>query len=277
MKRSLILLLAIAVPAGLVAADEAWKTKPYQQWEMKDVQKVLNESPWVRVVHVEAKWQAAGGKGVPVDKDATAPGNYGAQGGQGGANNGSVGGNSSYGMGAGAPASANSGSIAQNSSIMNSAKTPEATFMVRWFSALSVREALARAQVLSGRMTEADAGKALADQPDEYAITVVGPDMTPFLKAEEKDLAASAYLAAKKQNTKIPATHVVIQRNPTAKPDAPNSVAVLVFYFPKKTPAGEPVFANSEKSAEFACASAGATVKASFDLSKMATSSGPDW
>jgi hypothetical protein len=277
MKRPLFkVLLAVAVPAALLAADEAWKSKPYQQWDQKDVQKVLTDSPWSRVVRMEAKWRAAGGNGVPVDRDASSPGNYGAQGGTS-ANSGNVGGNSSYGMGAGAPSSANSGSIAQNSSIMNSGKTPETTFMIRWFSALTVREALARAQVLSGSMTESDAGKALADQPAEYTITVAGQDMTPFLKAEEKDLAGTAYLIAKKQNAKIPASHVVIQRTSNAKPDDPRSVAVVVFYFAKKNAAGEPVFGGPEKSAEFVCVSGGVTIKTSFDLAKMSGPSGPDW
>ena len=277
MKRSLIAgFLAIAVPAALLAGDEVWKGKPYQQWDQKDVQKVLTDSPWSRAVRMEAKWRAAGGSNMPVDKDATAPGNYGAQGGAS-ASSGNVGGNSSYGMGAGAPSNANSGSIAQNSSIMNSAKVPETTFMIRWFSALTVREALARAQVLTGSMTEEDAGKALADQPSEYTITVAGSDMTPFLKAEEKDLAGTTFLVGKKQNAKIPASRVVIQRTSGAKPDDPKPVSVVVFYFAKKTAAGEPVFSGAEKGAEFICASGGVTIKTSFDFSKMTNASGPDW
>ena len=63
----------------------------------------------------------------------------------------------------GGPSSANSGSLAQNQAIMNSANTPEATFAVRWFSARAVRQALARAQVLSSAMSEADAAKAFID------------------------------------------------------------------------------------------------------------------
>jgi hypothetical protein len=149
--------------------------------------------------------------------------------------------------------------------------------MVRWFSALTVREALVRAQVLSGGMFQSDAEKVLSDEQGEYTITVAGPDMTPFLKAEEKDLATSSYLVAKKQGTKIPASHVVIQRKSGAKPDDPHSVDVVVFYFAKKTASGEPVFATPDKGAEFVCAAGGVTIKTSFDLAKMRGASGPDW
>jgi len=180
-------------------------------------------------------------------------------------------------MGAGAPTNANSGSVAQNAAILNSAKTPETTFMVRWFSALTVRQALARAQVLGGGMSAADADKALGDEPTEYTITVAGPDMMPFAKAEEKDLAAAAYLVAKKPGTKAPASHVVVQRKSGVKPEDPRSVDVVVYYFPKKTAAGEPLFAAPEKGAEFVCAAGGVTIKTSFDLAKMHGASGPDW
>src|SRR5260370_38177237 len=97
----------------------------------------------------------------------------------------------------GATTNASSGSLAQKSGPRTSGTTPEAPFVSRWFSALAVRQALARMQVLGGAMTEADAGRALADEQAEYAITIVGPDMTPFLKGEEKDLAAKAYLQPK--------------------------------------------------------------------------------
>ena len=259
-----LLLVAALVPVVALAADDPWKGKPYQQWDTKDVQKVLTDSPWSRSVHMEAKWKT---NSAPIGQDATTPGGK-----PGGA---SPNGGSS--MGAGMPASANSGSVAQNAPAMNAPSIPETNFMVRWFSALTIRQALVRAQVLGGSMSEADAEKVLADQPAEYTITIAGPDMTPFLKAEEKDLANTSYLLAKKPGTKIAASHVVIQRKSGAKPDDPHAVDVVVFYFPKKTAAGEPVFPTPDKGAEFVCVSGGVTIKTSFDLAKMKVASGQDW
>jgi hypothetical protein len=269
----MVLLVSVAY------ADDVWKSKPYQQWDVKDVQKILADSPWAHVVHVTASWRKPGDKTIPLEPGGSAPGNYGTQ---GSAIPGGAGAGASDPIAPsassmpGGPSNANSGSLAQNQAIMNSANTPEATFAVRWFSARAVRQALSRAQVLSGAMSEADAAKALADEPTELAITVVGQDMTPFLVADEKDLALRAFLQPKKQ-AKIPATHVSVQRIPGRKPDDRTSIAAVVFYFAKKSASGEPILAPNEKNVEFLCEAGKATIKTSFDLSKMALANAPDW
>jgi hypothetical protein len=43
------LLSAILLLSGLAVAAEWWEKKPYSQWTNKDVQKMMNESPWGRV------------------------------------------------------------------------------------------------------------------------------------------------------------------------------------------------------------------------------------
>src|SRR6266481_3148585 len=255
MKRATLLVLAVVLLVSVAYADDVWKSKPYQQWELKDVQRILADSPWAHVVHVTASWRKPGDTTLPVEPGGTSPGNYGTQSG---------------------PAPSGSGALAQNQAILNSANAPEATFAVRWFSARAVRQALARAQVLSGAMSEADATKALADEPTEFAITVVGQDMTPFLSAEEKDLAAKASLQPKKQG-KVPATHATVQRIPGRKPEDPRSIAAVVFYFARKSASGGPILAPSEKNVEFLCEAGKVTIKTSFDLSKMALANAPDW
>jgi len=279
MKRATLVVLAVVLLVSAAFADDVWKSKPYQQWDLKDVQKILADSPWAHVVHVTASWRKPGDKTIPLEPGGSAPGNYGTQGSSipGGAGAGASDpiAPSASSM-PGGPSSANSGSLAQNQAIMNSANTPEATFAVRWFSARAVRQALSRAQVLSGAMSEADAAKALADEPTELAITVVGQDMTPFLVADEKDLAARAFLQPKKQ-AKIPATHVSVQRIPGRKPDDRTSIAAVVFYFAKKSASGEPILTPNEKNVEFLCEAGKASIKTSFDLSKMALANAPDW
>jgi hypothetical protein len=277
MKRATLLVLAVVLLVSVAFADDVWKSKPYQQWDLKDVQKILADSPWAHVVHVTAGWRKPGETTLPVEPGGTTPGNYGTQSGPApsGAGAGATSAPSAYGM-PGGPSNANSGSLAQNQAIINSANAPEATFAVRWFSARAVRQALARAQVLSNAMSEADATKALADEPTEVTITVVGQDMTPFLSAEEKDLAAKAFLQPKKQG-KIPASHATVQRIPGRKPEDPRSIAAVVFYFAKKSASGDPILAPNEKNVEFFCEAGQATIKTSFDLSKMALANAPDW
>ncbi len=259
MKRATLLVLAVVLLVSVAYADDVWKSKPYQQWELKDAQRILADSPWAHVVHVTASWRKPGDTTLPVEPGGSTPGNYGTQSGPAPSGSGTGAGATSVpssGSMPGGPSSANSGSLAQNQAILNSANAPEATFAVRWFSARAVRQALARAH--------------------EFTITVVGQDMTPFLSAEEKDLAAKASLQQKKQ-AKIPATHVTVQRIPGRKPEDPRSIAAVVFYFAKKSASGDPILASNEKNVEFLCESGKATIKTSFDLSKMALANAPDW
>jgi hypothetical protein len=47
--------IALAL-AGTVLAADAWRAKDYKQWDSKDVDKILNDSPWVKVVQIGKYW-----------------------------------------------------------------------------------------------------------------------------------------------------------------------------------------------------------------------------
>lgn len=264
MKRKMLGICGVVLIATFVYAGDVWRDKPYKEWAQKDVQKILSDSPWVKSAHVVASWRTGDRSNVPYDTAGTAN--------QTGAAD--VG---SYSTGPGGPTSANSGSMAQNAAILASAKNAEANFTVSWFSAHTVRQALARGQVLSGAMTETDADKALVPEFEEYAITVAGRDMTPFLKATENDLVGNGFLLLKEDKKKVPATRVVFQRPVTTSPNILPPITAVIFYFPKKTPSGDPVISPQEKSAEFLCSYRGVNIKASFDLQKMVAAQGADW
>src|SRR5580704_11005578 len=55
--------VALLLAALVWAGDDPWKAKPYQQWDAKDVRKVLDASPWARNVQVAAPWISAGDAG----------------------------------------------------------------------------------------------------------------------------------------------------------------------------------------------------------------------
>jgi hypothetical protein len=244
----------------LLYAGDVWRDKPYTQWAQKDVQKILTDSPWIKTVHVSAGWRSGDRSNAAYDTSTTASNNAGGPSGP-----------------AGGPTNSNSGSAAQNAALLASAKDTEASYTVSWFSARTVRQALARQQVLSGAMTEPDADKALAQDFEEFAITVAGRDMTPFFKASETDLAANSFLLLKQDKKKIPASRVVFQRPAAVTTNALPPVTAVVFYFPRKAVSGEPSIPPQEKSAEFSCSCGGANIKTSFDLQKMVAAQGPDW
>ncbi|MGD0839988.1 MAG: hypothetical protein ABSA32_02405 [Candidatus Acidiferrales bacterium] len=55
-------LIALAIMLGMAAtvfAADVWRVKDYKQWDIKDVDKVLNDSPWVKTALVGKTWTAA--------------------------------------------------------------------------------------------------------------------------------------------------------------------------------------------------------------------------
>ncbi len=86
-------------------------------------------------------------------------------------------------------------------------------------------------------------------------------------------------MQVKKTKAKLAPTRVEIQRRTSSdQPQGGTSpIAAVVFYFAKKTAAGEPVLAADEKSVEFVCEAGGAHLRTNFELQRMAGPQGPDW
>jgi hypothetical protein len=237
-------IVAVVILASFAwAAGDVWKSKPFAQWDEKDIRKILNESPWSKVVQVPAAWTTGGDSGTELPSAAQehAPG----------------GGVMGGGMSAGAPPAA--------------PQVAQATFVVRWVSSRTIREALLRSQVLAGQMKEEDAEKRAAQPVDVYQVLIAGPDMKPFQGADEKALLAKTYLVTKKTKQRIAATGVEFERGPDGK-----TVLAAAFSFPKKTEVGEQTIAGDEKGAEFFCTIGGANIRASFEISKMDDAQGRD-
>jgi hypothetical protein len=246
-----VLVAVLAVAALASAGGDPWKSKPYQQWDSKDILRIVNDSPWAKVIHVDAPWKNAPGGtddagAVPVAgvRPSAGMGGTGAQ-----------------------PSSAppNPGANSQNSQI------PQAAFLVRWLSSRTIREALLRSSVLSGKTKEEDAEKELAGPTDTYQVFVAGPDMKPFAIIEEDELKRGTFLQTKKTKQKISPISVQIERTPDGL-----GVQAIVFVFPKRSRTGESTIAADEKSADFNCVAGPVRIQATFDISKMDDANGRD-
>jgi len=228
------------------AGGDPWKSKPFSQWDEKDVRKILTDSPWSKVIQVPAAWSTGGDAGgVPDPTVASAAQEHSANGGIMGD------------RGSGAPPAP--------------PQVPQATFVVRWLSARTVREAVLRSAVLAGRMKEEDAEKQATLPLEVYQVMIVGQDMKPFQGADEKSLTEKTYLLTKKTKQKIAAVGVEFQRGPDGK-----TVQAIAFAFPRKTASGEETIASDEKNVEFYSSVAGANIRASFDIPKMDDAKGRD-
>jgi len=234
------------------AGGDPWKTKPFQQWDSKDIQRILNDSPWGRIVRVDAPWKNAGDTDS-AGGDTAMRGIQPTMAGQGQASR-------DVGAPGGVPGANGGGQQAA-----------QAAFLVRWVSSRTVREAAFRAAVLNGQMKEEDAEKQAAEHVDSYQILVGGSDMKPFQAVDEATLKGGVWLTTKKTKQKIAFSTVQIDRDPDGK-----TIQALVFSFPKKSATGESTIAADERTVDFSLIFAGARIQTSFDISKMDDAQGRD-
>jgi hypothetical protein len=264
MRKTIIGSLAfLAVVVLAWASSDPWKSKPYEQWDEKDVQKVMNSSPWAKVVTVDADWQAGGALSAPESGGAPQPTP------QAGGSTGSSGASRPGGMGGGGGAAAPSAGA--GGGVPQAGPSPQASFVVRWVSSRAMREAFARSAVLNRQLNEQQAQQELAQIPDVYQVMIVGPQMQPFESVEEAAVKEQAFLAPKKTKEKVDASKVEFERSPDGK-----TVRVVIISFPKKTATGQATIAPEEKGAEFSVSVGKTTIKTSFDFSKMYDSQGRD-
>ena len=243
MRSRMAVLLSCLVLALTAWAGDPWKEKTYKEWDEKDVSKILADSPWSRPVSVTAFWRSGGSSAPSVSGERSGGGGQVSGGGEGG----------------GARASGGGGSM------------PEAHFTLRWGSARTTREALARLAVFRG-MSEADAEKIMNLPVTDHQIVLYGPDMVPFAKSDDKSLVEKTFLKLKSNKLKISPSRVEIKKSPDGK-----KISGIVFYFAMKSEAGEPVIAPDEKGVEFECRTEQVTIRQNFEPNKMVSKAGPEF
>jgi hypothetical protein len=242
--------VTILVAASLIwAANDPWKSKPYQQWDDKDLRRIFNDSPWAKIVQISSSSASAYDSGsLPAEPSSASPGQQ------------------ARGMGGGGQYSQPSVPSATPQP-QQSAATP---YLVRWVSSRTIREAAVRSAVLKGQLKPDDAPKDLAQTVDTYQVLVAGPNMKAFQGADEATLRNSTFLDMKKTKEKLTPSDVKIDRG------ADGSIESVVFLFPKKSANGEPTIAANERGADFLTNVAGSKINVTFDFSKMEDSQGRD-
>ena len=209
MRKSAIFVLLFSV--SLWAAD-FWQSKKYSDWSDKDVQKMIDNSPWSRP--------------VTVSDDVVPPGGSSGKHGRGGM--GEIGGDLNTDPTADAPRSG-VGDRARGAE-PDRGTAPLVTFVVRWESALPMREARVRAKYGSEAETSADAKKIIDTEEPTYVITVSGLRANALRGDPEtvrKQMLADASLTVKGKGP-IKPVDFRLQRG--------NSAAIAMFAFPKSAP-----------------------------------------
>lgn len=237
------LFTALIFAALALASDPPWKGKPFDQWTDKDLEKIFTDSPWSRIGTVTRTWAPVTTSGS--SKSGTQPSSP-----MPGARPG----------GATAPSGSDAGAAATGD---------ELRFNVYWASSRIMRAASARKSVLHGGKQDVDVAKYASEPQEEYQVVVQSEDMTPFVRHDEKFFQDNSFLDVKKTKQKVSPSHVRYEL------DEKGQVAAAVFYFPRKTSAGEPTVPSDEKNVEFNCKIEGSRLRVNFDPQKMVDSQGP--
>src|SRR6267154_5274261 len=216
------LAMMLAVSTLAWGAGEPWKGKPYQQWDDKDLQRIFTDSPWSRVTTTTRTWLPISSKDLP-DKIIGSAGR------------------------------------SLPTELERSGEPSvggELNFYVFWASSRVMRAASARKAILHEEKKDLDVDKYAAEPQEEIQILVQSEDMAPFTRKDEKFYQANAYLQLKRSKQKIPPSHVRFER------DAKGIlVTSALFFFPRKTAAGEPTISADEKSVEFNCNMDGSSLR----------------
>lgn len=238
------ILMAAAV---VVAGGDVWKSKPYAQWDQKDIMAVLQTSPWSKVnVTASGSWH-------PADTTPMTGGSVGYAGSSNDTNH------------------ANGAMTSQSGGTeKNAGAGGVQAYNVYWWSARTIREANLRSQVLKGTITQEAADNAVKQTPDDYQILVAGQNMSVFQQRGEDAFKTAAFLDVKKTKTKLNPTKVEFQKNADGK------VVGVVFSFPKKSANGEPTISPDEKDVDFDVQIADSWLRTSFSPKQMQDSQGGD-
>jgi hypothetical protein len=239
LSKPLALLLGLLLGATLLwAGDKPWKAKPYQQWNEKELQAILTDSPWVRVTPIPRSWLPGPERDI-------------------------------------APQERSSGGVKGQTPVTGPATAPvgagedmqEVNVQVYWQSSRVMRAATAREAVLHGEKMDVDE---YTSQPQsEYQIVVRMQDMTPFRQHDEKFFQGNAFLQTKKGKDKNSPTHVVYEKN------SMGLVQDAIFFFSKTTSSGDPTVSADETEVQFSCKIADSTMRVGFKPRDMVDQSGP--
>jgi hypothetical protein len=235
-----------------------WEKKKFSEWSDKETEKILKDSPWAHEVEVPlgsaGGGRGAGGGGGGGGRRGGGGGGGGGRGGGGGGggdigggggaggDEGGGGGGGGFGGGGGAGGGGGGGGV------------PTMTVVVRWHSALPVKQAIARMRLGAEAMTSPEGQKILAPEADNY-IVALGPLPMTMIHGDAAAIKAAGTISVKGKDA-IAAADV--------KADRQGNVVTLILFFPRSNP-----IAVADNEVEFAFKLNALNIKKKFKLKDM--------
>jgi hypothetical protein len=248
--KKLVPIFLLACGVCLWAAD-FWEAKPFTDWADKDIQKLMTNSPWAKSIGVPISGPAAvmaGGAVGGAGGDGTEPPTPQSERGGGGGRGGRGGGGNTAGVGDLGGASAD--------------------VVLRWFTAMPIKQAMLRIKYGAEAGTSSDAKAALDRAEANYIIVVTGRPLVGVLRgnpdAIKQAIMEKTTLSVKgKTSLKPSEIQLLASGQGQGKAKGPPSPD-LYFVFPKTTP-----ITLEDKEVEFATKIGDISLKNKFQLKSM--------
>lgn len=242
MRRSFATWILVLILAGLALADEPWRTKSSKDWDEKEVNQILNNSPWARTISAPATWLRMGHQGLEVGTTITVLGKRGNQ----------------------------NTDLQTPPPVHDKLYEQYARFLLRWESSRTVRAASARKAMLRGQLRWDKPVVEPAGIPSEFELVLFNDPLAPFPIANEVGLKEETCLLVVGTERRVYPNEVRIRRRNDGQ------ILEVHFLFPKTNRRGEPVFSGKETAIEFQCYVAGAFLRVRFEPRRMRDQQGLD-
>jgi hypothetical protein len=224
-----------------------WEKKKFTEWSDKETDKILKDSPWAHSVDVPM------GGGRPGGGMESGGGGGGRKKGGGGGGMGNIADASNAGGGGGGEFGGGRAGTGGGGDLAAGGGAPTMSIMVRWHTALPVKQALARMRFGAEATTSAEAAKVLA--PEDRYVIGVGPLPAQMLRGDAAALKSGATLSIKGKDP-IVASDI--------KGDRQGNAANLYLIFPKTQP-----ITAEDNEVEFAFKLNALNIKRKFKLKEM--------
>ncbi len=212
--------LSLLLLSGCLFAADVWQTKPFTEWTDKDLQKILNNSPWAHSFTLPTG-------GGPSDFDSASSGG----GGRGGRGGGGADQDS-----APAPISESSGRSGRGGGsgggppVPSSAGGVSLEIVARWQSALPLKQAFVRVKYGAEGASSAAAKEVLDRDDGSYVIILSGP-LRALLRGTPDELKAGLMEA-----TTLSARGKAAIKPSDLQVNTAQKSQEVIFAFPKTTP-----------------------------------------
>ena len=209
--------LSLLLLSGCLLAADVWQTKPFTEWTDKDLQKILNNSPWAHSFTLPTG-------GGPSDFDSASSGGGGRGGRGGGADQDS----------APAPISESSGRSGRGSGggppVPSSAGGVSLEIVARWQSALPLKQAFVRVKYGAEGASSAAAKEVLDRDDGSYVIILSGP-LRSVLRGTPDELKAGLMEA-----TTLSARGKAAIKPSNLQVNTAQKMQEVIFAFPRSNP-----------------------------------------